>query len=114
MDQTQWADRGQLLQLESPEGAAQAGCVGVSRLGSAQLSGQLFSVWVQLRGASWVEAKEGKFRLRLGKGYRQKLEAKPGDVIWLPEGTPLRYEGDKAVVFYALHPVDWLQRHGMA
>jgi ethanolamine utilization protein EutQ len=33
---------------------------------------------------------EGKFRLRLGKGFRTKLEAKPGDVIWLPEGTPLK------------------------
>jgi ethanolamine utilization protein EutQ len=57
---------------------------------------------------------EGKVRLRLGKGYRQKLEAKPGDVIWLPEGTPLKYEGEKAVLFYALHPVDWRKRHGMA
>jgi ethanolamine utilization protein EutQ len=57
---------------------------------------------------------DGKFRLRVGKGYRRKIEAKPGDVIWLPEGTPLKYEGKKAVVFYALHPVDWRRRHGMA
>ena len=56
---------------------------------------------------------EGKFRLRLGKGYKQKIDAKPGDVIWLPEGTALKYEGDKAVVFYALDPVDWRQRHGL-
>lgn len=57
---------------------------------------------------------EGTFRLRLGKGYRRKLEAKNGDVIWLPEGTPLKYEGKKAVVFYCLYPVDWRKRHGMA
>jgi len=57
---------------------------------------------------------EGTFRLRLGKGYRRKLEAKKGDVIWLPEGTPLKYEGKKAVVFYCLYPVDWRKRHGMA
>ncbi|MGE0121020.1 MAG: hypothetical protein AB7S71_23380 [Dongiaceae bacterium] len=56
----------------------------------------------------------GLFRLRVGKGYRRKIEAKPGDVIWLPEGTPLRYEGEKAEVFYALQPVDWRRRHGMA
>ena len=56
----------------------------------------------------------GLFRLRVGKGYRRKIEAKPGDVIWLPEGTPLKYEGEKAVVFYALHPVDWRRRHGVA
>ena len=42
------------------------------------------------------------------------IEAEPGDVIWLPENTPLKYEGDKATVFYALHPVDWRRRHGMA
>jgi len=57
---------------------------------------------------------EGKFRLRLGKDYKQKVDAKPGDVIWLPEGTPLKYEGKKAVVFYGLYPVDWRKRHGMA
>jgi ethanolamine utilization protein EutQ len=57
---------------------------------------------------------EGRFRLRVGGGHRRKIEAKPGDVIWLPEGTPLKYEGDKAVVFYALHPVDWRERHKLA
>ena len=56
---------------------------------------------------------EGKFRLRLGKGFRTKLEAKPGDVIWLPERTPLKYEGDKATVFYGLYPADWRARHGL-
>lgn len=34
----------------------------------------------------------------------------PGDVIWLPENTPLRHEGDRARMFYALHPVDWHQQ----
>ena len=57
---------------------------------------------------------DGTFRLRLGQGFQKTMEAKPGDVIWLPENTPLKYEGDKAVVFYALHPVDWRKRHGMA
>jgi ethanolamine utilization protein EutQ len=38
----------------------------------------------------------------------------PGDVIWIPENTPIKYEGDKAKVFYALHPVDWRQKHGLA
>lgn len=53
---------------------------------------------------------EGRFRLRVGADL---LEAGPGDVLWIPENTALRYEGDRAVVFYALHPVDWRQRHGM-
>jgi ethanolamine utilization protein EutQ len=56
---------------------------------------------------------EGVFRLRLGKGYRRRIEARKGDVIWLPEGTPLKYEGKRAVVFYCLYPVDWRQRHGL-
>ncbi len=47
---------------------------------------------------------EGRFRLRVGDDV---FDAGPGDVLWIPEYTPLRYEGEKAVVFYALHPVDW-------
>ena len=55
---------------------------------------------------------EGTFRLRIGAQGERVIEAGPGDVIWLPENTPLRYEGDGAKVFYALHPVDWQQRTG--
>lgn len=77
MEQAQWADRGQLLQLDSPDNAAAGSCVGVSRLGSAQLSGTNFSIWVQLRGASWVEAKEGKFRLRRGDWIAFERDSKP-------------------------------------
>ena len=47
---------------------------------------------------------EGLFRLRVGD---EVFEGGPGDVIWIPEYTPLKYEGEKATVFYALHPVDW-------
>lgn len=56
---------------------------------------------------------EGTFRLRIGGEDKRTIEAKPGDVIWLPEHTPLRYEGDKAKVFYALTPVDWKSRHNL-
>jgi len=45
----------------------------------------------------------------LGTMFRRQ-----GDVVWIPENTPLKYEGDKAMVFYALHPVDWRQKHGIA
>ncbi len=47
---------------------------------------------------------DGLFRLRVGD---QLFEGGPGDVIWIPENTSLKYEGEKATVFYALHPVDW-------
>ena len=53
---------------------------------------------------------EGRFRLRAGK---EVFDAVPGDVIWIPEKTPIVYEGNKAVVCYALYPVDWRQRHGL-
>jgi ethanolamine utilization protein EutQ len=52
---------------------------------------------------------EGRFRLRVGD---ETVEADPGDVVWIPDGTPLRYEGDGATVFYALAPVDWRTRQG--
>lgn len=54
---------------------------------------------------------EGLFRLRAG---RQVIEGRPGDVIWIPERTAIVYEGEKALVCYALHPVDWRKRHGLA
>lgn len=76
MEQVQWADRGQLLQVETLDGAIQGGCVGVSRLGSIQVAGG-FSIWVQLHGSSWVEAKEGKFRLRSGDWIAFEKDSKP-------------------------------------
>lgn len=47
---------------------------------------------------------EGVFTLRIGD---EILEARQGDVIWIPEGTPVVYGGEKALVFYALAPVNW-------
>ncbi|HET6160672.1 MAG TPA: cupin domain-containing protein [Dongiaceae bacterium] len=54
---------------------------------------------------------EGTFRLVVGK---ETHFCSPGDVVWIPEGTPLRYEGDGSTVFWALYPADWRQRHGLA
>ncbi|MGX5720419.1 hypothetical protein [Shinella zoogloeoides] len=33
-----------------------------------------------------------------------------GDVLGVPKGTALAYEGERATVFYALAPVDWRTR----
>jgi ethanolamine utilization protein EutQ len=47
----------------------------------------------------------GHFRLVVGS---ERFECEPGDVLWIPNGTPLRYESDgRAEVFYSLYPVDW-------
>jgi AraC family transcriptional regulator len=82
MDITQWADRGQLLQAQGADGGtgtgsgAPAGCIGVARLGSVQLEGG-FSIWVQLRGSSWIEAREGRFQLRRGEWIAFERDSRP-------------------------------------
>lgn len=40
------------------------------------------------------------------------LEAKAGDIIWVPEGTELKYEGEQATVFYAVYPGNWKELSG--
>jgi AraC family transcriptional regulator len=70
-----WADRGQQLQLE-PVQAAPMRCVGLSRLGSVQ-TGAVFTIWLQLRGTSWVEAKEGRFRLHGGDWIAFERDSRP-------------------------------------
>lgn len=70
-----WADRGQQLQLE-PTAGAPARCVGLSRLGSVQ-TGAVFTLWLQLRGTSWIEAKEGRFRLRSGDWIAFERDSRP-------------------------------------
>ncbi|GAB3341729.1 helix-turn-helix domain-containing protein [Marilutibacter aestuarii] len=77
MEQVLWADRGHSVQSEAPEGTSSSSCIGVSRLGSAQLSGNQFSVWIQLRGSAWVEAKEGRFRLRRGQWIALEKDSRP-------------------------------------
>lgn len=52
---------------------------------------------------------EGRFRLRVGD---EVFDTVPGDVLWVPKGTALAYEGEGATVFYALAPVDWRTREG--
>lgn len=47
---------------------------------------------------------EGEFVLVVGN---ETINAKAGDVIWIPEKSSLVYSGKKAKVFYALYPVNW-------
>lgn len=59
---------------------------------------------------------EGSMLIRIAdeKGGRE-IEAKPGDIIWLPEGSELDYDfrGRRCAYFYALYPFDWAARRGM-
>jgi len=47
---------------------------------------------------------EGEFDLTVGSDI---IHAQAGDVIWIPEKSPLVYSGKRAKVFYALYPVNW-------
>ncbi|MCF7749959.1 AraC family transcriptional regulator [Bacillus subtilis subsp. subtilis] len=60
-----WVDRGRTLSLEPNELGAGT-CIGVSRMSSVQLPGGAFTVWMQLRGSTWLHAREGRFLLRRG------------------------------------------------
>ncbi|MCK1726354.1 hypothetical protein [Bradyrhizobium sp. 142] len=57
---------------------------------------------------------DGMFRIRTEDNYSRVIEANFGDVIWLPKGTKLKYEGEKAKVFYGRCPVDWDTRPAVA
>ena len=96
------------------------GSATIARLVGPDVSGSMGAGVVKFDGCSieWtvlydevIVVLDGLFRLRLAD---RAIEGRPGDVIWIPENTPLRYEGDGATVFYALHPGDWRQRHGLA
>ncbi|MFD9667977.1 hypothetical protein ACFWAY_41350 [Rhodococcus sp. NPDC059968] len=49
----------------------------------------------------------GTLRLLTGMDYSRAVEGTRGDVIWLPKGTHLKYQGDRASQFYVPYPVDW-------
>lgn len=76
MESTQWADRGQILQPEMAD-PGHAGCIGVARLGSVHLENGGFSIWLQIRGSSWVEAKEGRFQLQRGEWIALEKDSRP-------------------------------------
>lgn len=50
---------------------------------------------------------EGIFRLIADN---KEWVAEPGDVLWIPKGTKLSYEGDKARIFYVVYPGNWREK----
>lgn len=77
MRQLSLADRGQSVSLDKALDDVVPTCLGVARLGSLQTAGSSFTVWMQVRGSSWVEAKEGRFRLRHGEWIAFEKESRP-------------------------------------
>lgn len=66
MNQLMVADRGMPVVLDNAAGLPATTCLAAARLGSVRTAPSMFTIWVQLRGHSWIEAREGKFRLRAG------------------------------------------------
>lgn len=53
---------------------------------------------------------EGRLTLEFEDG---RHECVAGDIVWLPEGTHLKYIAEeRAGYFYALYPADWAARQG--
>ncbi|MDG2526957.1 helix-turn-helix transcriptional regulator [Stenotrophomonas sp. HITSZ_GD] len=71
------ADRGLSLALEADAQAGAPICSAVARLGSVRAAAGMFTLWVQLRGRSWIESKEGKFRLRAGDWIAFDRDSRP-------------------------------------
>lgn len=54
---------------------------------------------------------EGLLTVRTGENYTRLIEAKAGDVLWIVEGIPMKWEFDsRTKIFYAAQPVDWRTR----
>lgn len=77
MEQVLWADRGQALQPEPADTVVGNRCFAIARLGSAQLSGAQFTIWLQVRGSAWVEGREGRFQLRRGEWIAFEKDSRP-------------------------------------
>ncbi len=47
---------------------------------------------------------EGELRVHVGA---EIFRLQPRDSLWLPAGTELIYQADRALVAYAIHPANW-------
>lgn len=75
MHSVQWVDRG--LQLNVPSLGEGTCCIGISRMSSVYLPGGVSTLWMQLRGATGVSAREGQFRLRRGDWMVLERDSRP-------------------------------------
>lgn len=76
MQSISWADRGQKLNLATQVQRSRT-CIGLSRMSSVQLPGGAFTFWMQLRGSAWLQAREGRFRLRRGDWIVLDRDSRP-------------------------------------
>ncbi|MGS1077622.1 helix-turn-helix domain-containing protein [Pseudoxanthomonas beigongshangi] len=73
-----WADRGRTLRYgEVSDTSSRPHCLAASRQGNLGLQARRYSLWVQIRGESWIESAEGRFRLRPGQWIVLDRESRP-------------------------------------
>src|SRR5262249_32221058 len=48
----------------------------------------------------------GMVRILTGENYSRVIEAKFGDVLFMPKGAFWKFEGEKGSIFYVVYPVD--------
>ncbi len=89
-------DQAQLASICSTQDGSELGC-GMARLSNARLE------WT-VKYDEVLHVVEGRLRVQTPEGI---LEAGKNDSIWLPAGTPLVYEAEDALVFFAIHPANW-------
>lgn len=70
------ADRGSVRELQPPPQGEALWAV-VSRLGSLRLSAPAASVWMQLRGSTTIDSREGRFLLRRGEWIAFEADSAP-------------------------------------
>ena len=117
MKEVKLVDSAQLnfnLRGETPDGTAY-----VARALGADVSPNMSIGFARWEGAevSWkllydevIFVIEGCFELTANG---QKYEVRPGQMLWIPEGTELIY-GGHAVFGYVVHPGNWKELHGIA
>ncbi|MCK1419469.1 MULTISPECIES: hypothetical protein [unclassified Bradyrhizobium] len=52
----------------------------------------------------------GTVRIIYGDDYDRVVEARLGDVVWIPKGSKVKYQGEKGSIFYTCYPVDYRTR----
>ena len=89
-------DQAQLANICSSADGSELGC-GMARLHKARLE------WT-VKYDEVLHVIEGQVTVHTPAGV---LTANSKDFIWLPSGTPLVYEAEDALVFFAIHPSNW-------
>ena len=94
-----YGDQAQAAVVSGPDDATELGS-GFARMEKAKIP------WT-IKYDEVILVLEGRLTIRLASG---DITAEAHEAVWLPAGTELVYETDKALVFYAIHPANWTER----